>query len=244
MSRLEHSPASRRSRNDDEDSTRYGPKTSEILLLSGDVPRQGFCLVTRRVRAPMQSKLSVEVYSPREIAEAAGVDEHQVVALLGGRTGFVRHEDAVRLGSLLVQSAYRGRTPFSTAFLDKGGPQVFAHNGVPLAVSSTLHVVCLAAFVLVTTFGLEPKAQTLQNEPTHAEPMRLVFLATPGPGGGGGGGGLKQKPPPPKAEREGHHAVSSPLPRRDPPRAVVPTPAPPEPKPAPLKAEQLSLLRS
>src|SRR6185295_17353183 len=74
-----------------------------------------------------------------------------------------------------------------------------------------------------------------------ADPMRLVFVATPGPGGGGGGGGLLQKAPPPKALREGRRAVSSPLPeRREPKPPPVAVPAPPEPKPEPvLKAEQL-----
>src|SRR5439155_21240391 len=62
----------------------------------------------------------------------------------------------------------------------------------------------------------------------------------PGPGGGGGGGGLLQKAPPPKALREGHRAISSPLPIRMPPRPIVPAPKPPEPKPEPpLKAEPL-----
>src|SRR5256885_365147 len=72
-----------------------------------------------------------------------------------------------------------------------------------------------------------------------AEPLRLVFLATPGPGGGGGGGGLLQKAPPPKAMREGHRRISSPVPQRVEPKPVLPAPKPPEPKPAPLEAEQL-----
>ena len=72
-----------------------------------------------------------------------------------------------------------------------------------------------------------------------AEPMRLVFIATPGPGGGGGGGGLLQKAPPPKALREGRRAISSPVPVRREPKPIEPVPAPPEPKPEPLKAEPL-----
>jgi len=50
---------------------------------------------------------------------------------------------------------------------------------------------------------------------------------------------LLQKTSPPKALREGRQKMSSPLPIRTLPHAIVPTPAPPEPKPAPLNAEQL-----
>lgn len=83
------------------------------------------------------------------------------------------------------------------------------------------------------TLGLTPDAATLRID-DRPEPMRLVFLVTPGPGGGGGGGGLLQPAPPPKAMREGHQQMSSPIP----PKRIVPIPAPPEPKPAP-KAEVL-----
>jgi TonB family protein len=54
---------------------------------------------------------------------------------------------------------------------------------------------------------------------------------------------LLQKAPPPKALREGHRAISSPLPERREPKPIVPVPAPPEPKPEPaLKAEQLPMI--
>jgi TonB family protein len=109
----------------------------------------------------------------------------------------------------------------------------------PLAVSSTLHV-ALMALLFLATFNLAPRAAALKTDDRPAEPMRLVFLATPGPGGGGGGGGLLQKTAPPKAMREGHRAISSPLPRRVEPKPVAPAPKPPEAKPEPpLKAEQL-----
>src|SRR5205807_10489977 len=85
------------------------------------------------------------------------------------------------------------------------------------------------------------KARTLPAE-SSAEPMRLVFLTTPGPGGGGGGGGLLRKAPPPKAEREGARKISSPLPVREPPKPIAPVVRPPEPKPAPLNAEQLPMV--
>ena len=61
----------------------------------------------------------------------------------------------------------------------------------------------IAPSLFLATFNLAPRAATLKPDDRPAEPMRLVFLATPGPGGGGGGGGLLQKAPPPKAMREG-----------------------------------------
>jgi len=92
----------------------------------------------------------------------------------------------------------------------------------------------------VTMMNIAPRAAVLPADDHPAEPMRLVYLVKPGPGGGGGGGGLQQRAKPPKALREGHHALSSPMPIRREPKPIEPVPAPPEPKPAPpLKAEQL-----
>jgi TonB family protein len=68
-----------------------------------------------------------------------------------------------------------------------------------------------------------------RETPHPLNPMRLVFLALPGPGGGGGGGGLKQPAPPPKAEVKGTRALKSPVP---PPRRV----APKRPEPQPVRA--------
>jgi periplasmic protein TonB len=113
-------------------------------------------------------------------------------------------------------------------------------TGMPLALSSTLHLGLFAFAVFLTTVELTPTAATAVN--TQFDSMPLVFVALPGPGGGGGGGGLLQKPPPPKAEREGHRAISSPLPVRQPPKPVEAVPNPPEPKPEPLKAERLPMV--
>ena len=78
-----------------------------------------------------------------------------------------------------------------------------------------------------------------RTEPIKDEPIRMVFLVSPGPGGGGGGGGLMQKAPPPKAMRKGVEKVSSPLPARQLPPPMRPTPRPPEPPPPPLEAKAL-----
>ena len=191
---------------------------------------------------------TTDVYSAREIALAAGVAEAEVRAALigaGFADGYAPHGDAVRIGRVLAAGAgvsARTRTPaslfsmFSVLREQPGGAK-----GVPLALSSTLHAGLIAALIFVTTFGLSPKAASIKVD-ERADPLRLVFLATPGRGGGGGGGGLLQKAPPPRAMREGHRTISSPMPQREPPKPVVPVPAPPEPKPVPLKAEPLPVM--
>jgi len=181
-----------------------------------------------------------DIYSPREIALAAGVSEAQVLAVLGPaateRTPlYLRHSDAIRVGRALVAGDH---TPFASyALPGKGMRPLFATR---FALSGTVHAGIVTFMVLLATLNLSPRAAALKIADRPAEPMRLVFVATPGPGGGGGGGGLQQRPKPPKALREGKHTISSPLPQRREPKPVEPVPAPPEPKPAPpLKAEQL-----
>src|SRR5262249_44910260 len=155
-------------------------------------------------------------YSPREIALAAGVSEDQVRRALAGPAapptvdGYLRHGDAVRLGRALRPShrdvfapalaatqvlALPARSPLFSMFAERGASE--RNTTVPLAVSSTLHLGLMAVVVFITTFNLAPHAETIVNE--RAEPLRLVFVATPGPGGGGGGGGLHQRAPAPKA---------------------------------------------
>jgi len=109
------------------------------------------------------------------------------------------------------------------------------------ALSSSVPAGAFAFCVFMAAFNLAPRAASLKADDRPADPVRLVFLATPGPGGGGGGGGLLQKPPPPKALREGHQRISSPLPERREPKPIVPTPEPPRPAPPPppLVAETL-----
>jgi TonB family protein len=204
----------------------------------------------------MRTTQSHDLYSPREIALAAGVPEADVLAALGGVRGFVGHAEAVRLGRALAQGVTIGLFPDTvdsaksvatrdhrslfSLFSDTGRPR--RTSRVPLAVSSTLHAGVIAGAVFIATFNLSPRAAALRTD-DRADPMRLVFVATPGPGGGGGGGGLLQKAPPPKALREGRRAISSPLPERRAPKPIEPAPAPPEPKPAPpLKAEQLPMI--
>jgi TonB family protein len=209
------------------------------------------------VSASNSSPATGESFSPREIAEAAGVSERQVLAALGvppgvpraaaalgappggGANGYVSHADAVRIGRAL-QQAPGSQAPVSRIFdIFTSGRRPRA-TGLPLAVSSTLHVGVFVAVVFLATVGLTPAAATAVN--TRFDSIPLVFIALPGPGGGGGGGGFRQKAPPPKAEREGHRAISSPLPVRQPPKPIEAVPNPPEPKPEPLKAERLPMI--
>lgn len=181
-------------------------------------------------------------YTPREIAQAAGVPEADVLAALGHVRDLVPHAQAVRLGRMLVQRAGIARrganAPLFGLFADARA--VRRSSGVPLALSSTLHAGIVALAIFLATFNLNPRAASLRPGDRPADPMRLVFVATPGPGGGGGGGGLLQPAPPPKALREGTHKISSPIPERREPKPLRPVPAPPEPAPTPvLKAEPL-----
>ena len=200
----------------------------------------------------MRPATATDLYSPREIALAAGVPEADVLAALAaahgtsrraadGRTvdAFVSHEEAVRIGRVLARAAARAAPGGATPEAGEPETHIPQSRGVPLAVSSALHAALVAALFLAT-FNLSPSAASLRPDDRPADPMRLVFLATPGPGGGGGGGGLLQKTPAPKALREGTRKISSPLPQRVEPKAIEPAPKPPEPKPAPpLAAEQL-----
>jgi TonB family protein len=172
-----------------------------------------------------------DVYSAAEIALAAAVPEDEVVALVGRR--YVPYGEALRVARTLKQSA----GPIFSMTTSHGQA-----TAVPLALSSTLHLGLLALAMLVTTWAGTPTAAALITA-SGAEPMRLVFLTTPGPGGGGGGGGLVQKTPPPKALREGRHTSSSPVPARVTPKKIEPVVITPvAPKPAPLAAEPLPAL--
>jgi periplasmic protein TonB len=191
----------------------------------------------------MRSVSAHDSYSPLEIAQAAGVPEADVLAALGDARGLVPHAEAVHLGRMLVRRAGRStRTAVGGQLFGMFSTATPARRstGVPLALSSTLHAGLLAFAVFLATFNLAPRAASLRPDDRSADPMRLVFVAVPGPGGGGGGGGLLQKAPPPRAMREGRSTISSPIPERREPRPLRPVPAPPEPVPTPvLKAEAL-----
>ena len=184
------------------------------------------------------------LYSPREIARAAGVGEADVLAALGGARGLVAHRDAVRLGRMLARrgGGWRRDETRSLFGIFSGPAASRRSTGIPLALSSTIHAGVIAGVALLAALNVSSRA-ALRADERPADPMRLVFIASPGPGGGRGGGGLLQKAPPPKALREGRHAISSPIPVRREPEPPRPVAAPPEPLPTPvLKAEPLPVV--
>jgi periplasmic protein TonB len=194
--------------------------------------------------SPTAGLMNTEVYTPREIAVATGVSEEQVAAALGSASPkYVLHAEAVRIGRMLAAGRMLPVAAPEPLFrIFSQNPAASRASPLPLAVSSTLHVLVVIV-VFITTFNLAPRAATLMPDARPADPMRLVFVATPGPGGGGGGGGLRQKAPAPKAMREGRRAISSPIPERRPPDPIVSQPIRPEPKPEPpLKAEPLPVV--
>ncbi len=151
---------------------------------------------------------------------------------------FLSHQDAVALGRLLLSDKH-ARTQHLFSIFEAASS---SRSGLPFALSSTVHAGVMAAIVFIFTFGPAPVATTLTADPPPADPMRLVFLDTPGPGGGGGGGGLLQHTPPPKALREGRKKISSPLPKREQPKPIEAVEKPPEPKPPSLNSEPLPVV--
>src|SRR5437867_12704622 len=98
-----------------------------------------------------------QVYSPREIALAAGVSELQVAEAIeragGDRRSYVRHADAVRIGRALAKV---GRAPFAASLpFSKGMRPLFAER---LVWSGTAHAGIVAAFLVITASNLAPRA--------------------------------------------------------------------------------------
>lgn len=183
-----------------------------------------------------------EVYSACELARAARVPAARVRELI--ETGAIRAFDgeyvthAVALDAVrrLLPDAARDSEP-SVPLRPLLGP--LAHGtrrrGLPLTISSATHALLIGGIVLATS-GHANSFDTM-DVPTDPEPVRLVYLTTPGPGGGGGGGGRREPTPPPRAEREGASVVSSPVPARELPAPIEPAPAP-EPPPV-LESEPM-----
>ena len=184
-----------------------------------------------------------EAFSTRDLARATRCSLAEVEAWVeagatrtlptgDGQTWMSRSE-ALRVGrSLLDGTMALSLHPTDgdpAKLFESDKPASWRGIRAPLAVSSSLHAGIVVAIVLMTTLGFgQVKATT--DALVDGQPMRLVFLAIPGPGGGGGGGGLRQILKPPKAERKGKAPLDSPLPRRTPP---PPARAPETPKPLP-----------
>lgn len=180
-----------------------------------------------------------EVYTAREIAEAAGVAESQVSAMLQER--YVPHPEAVRVVRALLRgevSGSMGREPGLRLLAPASGQR--RAGTMPFLVSTSLHGVAAAVLLVITSLGLTNANERMEIIEPDPQPIRMVYLALPGPGGGGGGGGLRMPTPPPKVQRKGPPKVtSSPLPARRLPPPVTPPPPKPEPPPPPLEAKTL-----
>jgi TonB family protein len=199
-----------------------------------------------------------EVYSPRDIASAAGVSETEVHNLLARGeiqsvadllpsgldarwANYIPHREAVRAVRALrlgVSVTAPASAAVGVGRLLSPPPPRPRSTTVPLIVSTSLHGLVVAALMIITSLGLtnaDEKTDVIDKN----TPTRLVFLAQPGPGGGGGGGGLKMRTPPPKAQRKGPQRISSPIPARRVPPPVTPPPPRPEPPPPPLEAKTL-----
>ena len=177
-----------------------------------------------------------DVYSPREVARAAGVSRRDVEWLVDGgavRTveGFLPEDQALQALRLL-----RGATvpfalerPVLAAARPRRRVQV-----VPFAASTLFHAGIVGLIALLTAVGLKGTAP----ESTPRDHTRLVFLAIPGPGGGGGGGGLRRPEPPARAELKGTSGLRSPV-RTERRKAAEPkverTPRPQPPAPVPVQ---------
>lgn len=217
------------------------------------MPRQGFCLERLTL---MTGQPPDDVYTAREIARAASVPERLVESLLARgevRTvagclpagvpldptldSFVPRHEALRVVRALQAGELVGghdRVGRLLAVPSGGRP-----TAVPLLVSTSIHVVVGLSAVLIAGLGYVAADERTELITSKPEPIRLVYLAVPGPGGGGGGGGFRMPSPPPKAERKGARKLSSPLPARTLPPPIRPTPKPPEPPPEPLEAKKL-----
>jgi protein TonB len=205
----------------------------------------------------MLGNVPPDVYTARDIAQAAGVPEARVQQLVArgeirsiaaqlpiaadpALGAFVSHHEAVRA----VRALKQGTTVGVAGALGLGR-EIFAQGvgaqrstAMPLIVSTSLHVLAVATILFVASLGFAVADE--RTEPVkEPEPMRMVFLALPGPGGGGGGGGLRMKTPPPKAMRKGVEKISSPLPAKKLPPPPEPIPKPPDP-PKPLDAKPVN----
>ena len=102
---------------------------------------KAFASATASLAMSNVSRASGQHYSPREIAQAAGVPESQVLTALGGVSGYVSHEErsANRANTHCGRRIARRRLmrPSSRSF--QAHTTRYGRPAVPLALSSTLH---------------------------------------------------------------------------------------------------------
>lgn len=194
-----------------------------------------------------------EVFTPAELAQAAGVSRLAVDALVASGelsfvpgTCFIRGVDAVRAGHrlrALVAASPPADRPELFSILPASGGFSERRSRVPAVASSIIHAGLLVAMLSLTSGRTESAPAA---EPP--DPARLVFLMAPGPGGGGGGGGTRKPMPPPRLQRQGPARLRVSVPPARPERILAsrrveaprPTPPPaPEPRPVEKPPEPL-----
>lgn len=201
-----------------------------------------------------------EVFTVDEVSRATGVPHEHLQALIASGTlqrvtgtRFISADEALRVGRLLRHcSPAIALTPGELFCMaaDSG-----RRPAIPAFASSFVHAMLLGLAVLLSSMDVD----TAVTEASAHEPVRMVFVVSPGPGGGGGGGGLRNPLPAPKIERKSsapRRAVSVPpvtlrpvvttakreitAPKRPTP-AAAPTvaPKPPQREPEPLPSNVL-----
>lgn len=194
--------------------------------------------------APFSGSARVaDAYSAREIARAASVAVRLVRERIA--SGAIPSLDGTFVAEREAVAAVRALQGAAAGFAADDTPRVprellstpapaRRRTGLPLALSTSLHVAAVLMFVAISSLGLLSR-DTEADVRKPIEPVRMVFLVQPGPGGGGGGGGLRQPDPPTrlKIARPKPRPVSRPIPIRRPPpvttRAKVPPPPPQRP---------------
>src|SRR5262245_38704610 len=106
------------------------------------------------------------LYSPREIACAAGVTEREVRALIGDasrKAVYIAHDEAVRLGRVLAGRARDSQTGApEPMFAAVTGRAMSRKPLLPLALSSSLHGAFALVLVFIASFNLAPRAAALR----------------------------------------------------------------------------------
>jgi periplasmic protein TonB len=200
-------------------------------------PAAGFLPLHWVVRASIPAPAS---FAPREIARAAGVPVERVLVELGRTPAagiFVGRTEAVQIVRRLRLEAAGTRKGSAIRPLFAGRTWPSERSGIPALVSAGTHMAVVSMIVIATGLGFGTSAMPLDESAVTPRPIRMVYLAIPGPGGGGGGGGTRMKLAAPKAMVKGVAKISSPVPKQMP--APVEAPVKPSEPPKVLPSETL-----
>ena len=152
---------------------------------------------------PMAEVQLPEVFTVEEVARATGASREYLEALIAsGRlhrvtgTRFISEGEALRLGRQLRHAAPAVALTPAEIFSTTG--RASRRPAIPAFASSLVHASLFAVAILLSSMDVNTAVTEVQAQ----EPVRMVFVVSPGPGGGGGGGGLRNPLPAPKIERK------------------------------------------